>query len=80
MEPAGGHTSALRQALRWFFGPRCPPSRRERLVLALGVIAGVVLIAVSDAHGWWNAIGVGFVGGCGGALIWSRGFRGASGT
>lgn len=61
-----------------FFGPRRPPTRRERLVLALGAIAGAVLIAVSGMHGWWNAVGVGLVGGCGGGLMWSRGFRGAS--
>jgi hypothetical protein len=78
MELANRRKRALRQVLGWFFGPRRSPSGRERRVLVVGLIAGVVLLALGGMHGWWNPIGAGLVGGCSGALMWGWWSRGVS--
>jgi hypothetical protein len=67
--------SSLQRALRFFGlrrdGPRKPPSKATLWLLASLSMLGVLLMAVSDLHGFVNALGVGLFGGCGGG--WLRG-------
>ena len=41
----------------------------------MGALVGLALIVASGLDGWFNAVGVGLLGGCAGGLVWNRGFR-----
>jgi hypothetical protein len=73
--PETERESGMQWALR-FFGlrrrvPRKPPSKTTLRLYASLSVSGLALMAITNFHGFVNALGVGLFGGCGGG--WFRG-------